>query len=836
MKKDQIFSFLRGAPLFDGVNSPALKKLALTAKQIIIDPDLPLILEGDLSGEAWILVEGELLVFTTRNSEEVALARITESGTILGEQAFSSRPLPRNASVRAVKKSFLIELNRDSIDAVVEEKTDLSRRIKVVAQQHANARLTAESSVMKALASQGITSSQLETLKFANGDMVLRQGDFGEDLYVVKSGVAAVRKEDDNKNLVFVARLLPGQSFGERAHFGDGRRTASVYAEGSLELLVVKRKDFHNLIKDDEHLKQYFGNLERAYSLSSIGLVTRYSGQFLGREAVNFLIRREDGSALIASRLIAESVFSLRAEHYDQFKTKTISWTGKDGISTRNLDISDGRVVGAFITGEWDEIEALYKLVIDQAPWEESDDGFFQEKGQIPKRLLGKGEGLVCKCMRLEKQAITALINDGADSLVLLQDRCGAGTMCGGCLTKIESLLGVGKFFKQVKLQQIINHSDDLRSFRFPPNPQTTMDTVSLGQHIVVKGVMDGVSVERPYTLTSSVKEKRWQEITVRRDSRGAFSNHLFNLEEGASLEISDPRGQLYLSTEGRRTLICLVAGVGITPVLNIWRSLSDLGSMRPIQVLHVVREPADLVLSQDLKLKAENKPWLKIDTYVSSDRGKLKPQMIKDFVTNLDADFLICGPVGFQRMICSVLEKAGVEPHRIIVETFGKIGSKKQRISYFPSYLAAGMSLLYFINGEIGPVIDPLAVLHETRAGSWITGLALLIFLGMQSRLSVLRWKQRWLEATRNLDFHRWFGLGIVILLIGHSATLGHGHTFLLSLVLLLVMISSVSLDGGPLSANSILLRNIFVILHIFFSVALIGFVATHIAALIYY
>ena len=832
----EVFSFLREAVFFNGVSSPVLERLSATIKQKIIDPGSLLIHEGDLGSEAWILVEGELLVFTLSNGEELPLARISDPGTFIGEQALSSERPARNASVRALKKSFLIELNRDSVNTLIDDQAELTLELKGLSRKYSESRLAIESAVIKALAGHGIESLRLKTQEFKDGEAVFQQGDLGENLYVVKSGVAGVWKEDDERRSFLVARLLPGQSFGERALLGGGRRTASVYAEGPLELIVIDRNNAQWLFDNNEDLKSYFRSLERAYSLSSVGLVTRYSGQFLGREAINFLIRREDGAAVIASRLINEPVFSLRNESHDQYNSRAISWVGSDGVSTRKLEISDGRLTSAFVVGDWDEIDTLYELVIDQVSWRERDDRFFQEKGQIPRSLRAGRDFFVCKCMRIKEIELASLISDGANSLALVQNRCGAGTMCGGCVSKIEGLLGAESEFIPVKLSKIIRYSDDVRSFRFASKTKLPLPNAGLGQHIVVRSVMDGVAVERPYTLTSSVKEKGWREITVRQDPRGTFSRHLFNLKEGAGLEISHPRGQLHFTTGGDGALICLVAGVGITPALNICRSLDDLGSKRPVHVLHVIRKRADLVLSEDLKSIGRNKPWLKFDTHITNEEGSISPKTIKNFAEIPDADFLICGPNGFQEMASFALEKARVEHRRIMIETFNKVGSTKQKKYYLPSYLAAGLAIIYFINGMMGPVFDPLAILHKTTPGSLWTGTVLFLFLAMQGYLSVLRWKKQYLKAARNLDFHRWFGFVVVMLLIGHTSELGYGHSFLLSSALLLVIVSAAGLDGGPLSPNSVLLRNVLLVTHICLSVALIGLIATHVAAVFYY
>jgi len=836
LKEADILALLRAAPLLRGAEWPALAAMAASARQTIIMPGQLLITEGEVSTKAWILLSGALLVFTRRHGDEIALARITEAGSFVGEQALSPDRPPRNASVRALCRTVLIELNRDAVETLFTKRADFDEQLRALARDQADARLAAESSVIAALARQGKTALNLDIRSFADGEAVFRQGDRGDDLYVVRSGIAAVRTEDSENNALTVARLLPGQSFGERALLSQGRRTASVYAEGQLDVMVIGRDDFLKLYHEDSHLKSYFRDLERVYSLSSIGLVTQYSGRFLDREAINFLIRRHDGAAVIASRLPDQPVFSVRAETHDESRAQTITWQSGDGAATRRLEITDGRLTAAFVTGAWDQIDTLYRLVIEQAPWRDRDNAFFLNTGQFPKAVLGHAGTFICKCMQVDEASITALVSEGADSLAGIQDRCGAGAMCGGCIPKIEQLIGVQGNFIQAELADIIPHSDDIRALRFIPAEGCQAGTARIGQHIIVRGVMDGVAVERSYTLTSSVAETQWQEITVRRDRNGTFSRYLFELKAGARLEISQPRGQNCPDRDAACPLVCLCAGIGITPAVNICRSFADLQAGRPVHLLHVARNRTDLAVSAELKSLAAHSDWLTMTEHVTAEQGPVTPDIIGRFAQIPDARFIVCGPAGFQQMVAGALGKTGVPPHRVTVESFGKIGAHTAPEFHLSTCLAAGFALAYLVHGLAGAPYDPLAFLHETRAGANASGLALLAFLGLQGRLSFLRWKQRWAEAGRNLTMHRWFGLGVMALLAGHGTALGHGHVFLLVLALLLVVLSSLFVSSGPFAGRADGRRAVMTAAHIALSVAMVGLVLTHIIAVMYY
>jgi bacterioferritin-associated ferredoxin len=53
----------------------------------------------------------------------------------------------------------------------------------------------------------------------------------------------------------------------------------------------------------------------------------------------------------------------------------------------------------------------------------------------------GKPPVIVCHCQAVSDRVVRATIRDGAIDLTEVADRCGAGSECGGCHTRIERLL-----------------------------------------------------------------------------------------------------------------------------------------------------------------------------------------------------------------------------------------------------------------------------------------------------------------------------------------------------------------------------------------------------------
>ena len=84
--------------------------------------------------------------------------------------------------------------------------------------------------------------------RFEDGETIIREGEEGDECFLVTAGIAAVVGRDLIGEEVPIALLRPGQTFGELALIGTGRpRTATVLAYPAVETLSMSRADFRSL-------------------------------------------------------------------------------------------------------------------------------------------------------------------------------------------------------------------------------------------------------------------------------------------------------------------------------------------------------------------------------------------------------------------------------------------------------------------------------------------------------------------------------------------------------------------------------------------------------------
>jgi PPM family protein phosphatase len=78
------------------------------------------------------------------------------------------------------------------------------------------------------------------------GQVVIREGDTGEELYIILAGRAVVSRQGQD-----IVELMPGVHFGEMALVDQSPRSATVTARESTRFLVLQRRSFYTLIKKE---------------------------------------------------------------------------------------------------------------------------------------------------------------------------------------------------------------------------------------------------------------------------------------------------------------------------------------------------------------------------------------------------------------------------------------------------------------------------------------------------------------------------------------------------------------------------------------------------------
>ena len=86
--------------------------------------------------------------------------------------------------------------------------------------------------------------------RYAAGEVIIRENDFGETAYVIGQGQVEVSKEQAGQN-VHLAYLGVGESFGEMGMIDEKPRNATVTAVSDTVVREIRRDDFFNSFQTD---------------------------------------------------------------------------------------------------------------------------------------------------------------------------------------------------------------------------------------------------------------------------------------------------------------------------------------------------------------------------------------------------------------------------------------------------------------------------------------------------------------------------------------------------------------------------------------------------------
>lgn len=109
------------------------------------------------------------------------------------------------------------------------------------------------------------------TERIKDGTVILEEGTWALHAYVLQDGTATVWKKVEGQP-VLIGRLKKGDIFGEMAFLGEVKRTATVIAEGDVDVGVIPRENFVRAFDrlPDELREKLNGIVRNLASLDSV--------------------------------------------------------------------------------------------------------------------------------------------------------------------------------------------------------------------------------------------------------------------------------------------------------------------------------------------------------------------------------------------------------------------------------------------------------------------------------------------------------------------------------------------------------------------------------------
>ncbi|XP_064634517.1 cAMP-dependent protein kinase regulatory subunit-like isoform X2 [Lineus longissimus] len=196
-----------------------------------------IIQQGDEGDNFYVIDQGEVDVYV---NNEFAIC-IGEAGSF-GELALIYGT-PRAATVKAKCDVKLWGIDRDSYRRILMGSTIRKRKM--------YEEFLAKVSILESLDKwERLTvADALEPALFEDNAEIVRQGEPGDDFFIITEGCAAVlQRKSENEEPVEVGKLGPSDYFGEIALLLDRPRAATVVARGPLKTVKMDRQRFERVL------------------------------------------------------------------------------------------------------------------------------------------------------------------------------------------------------------------------------------------------------------------------------------------------------------------------------------------------------------------------------------------------------------------------------------------------------------------------------------------------------------------------------------------------------------------------------------------------------------
>lgn len=258
--------------------------------------------------------------------------------------------------------------------------------------------------------------------------------------------------------------------------------------------------------------------------------------------------------------------------------------------------------------------------------------------------------------------------------------------MAFGFLKRKKNKEGGKEHYHTLQVLEVVCETADAISIVFEqPSPKLEYKA---GQFLTLIANINGKSVRRAYSLSSSPYTDKHLIVTIKRVEGGLMSNYLNdNVKAGDQLQVMEPMGNFTTEYKesNKRHLVMFGGGSGITPLMSHAKSAMTQEPNSIVSLIYANRDINSIIFKsafQELETKYEgrfrvihildNAPleW-------QGPSGLLNHQMLSDLferIPNWGIDkttYVMCGPEGMMNNVETLLAQQNIPAEKIFKESF---------------------------------------------------------------------------------------------------------------------------------------------------------------------
>lgn len=222
------------------------RQLLDRATPAAFSPGETLVREGDPPGDIYVVATGRVRVMAGEGHRTLATMA---APALVGEMA-AVLDQPRNATVVATAPCAGIRITKDALLAAVASDPGFAQELQAFADLRAATNFLRRDSPFADLPSEAIAdlAAHLTPVRFQPGDVILTEGERGDDAYLLRSGdVEVVHAQSGGERTV--ARVGAGTFLGEVSVLTGSARSATARATTPVRAFRVGGADVRDVVK-----------------------------------------------------------------------------------------------------------------------------------------------------------------------------------------------------------------------------------------------------------------------------------------------------------------------------------------------------------------------------------------------------------------------------------------------------------------------------------------------------------------------------------------------------------------------------------------------------------
>lgn len=197
------------------------------------------------------------------------------------------------------------------------------------------------------------------------------------------------------------------------------------------------------------------------------------------------------------------------------------------------------------------------------------------------------------------------------------------------------------------------------------------------GQWVDLGVDIDGVAHTSGYSITTSPVHAGMIELAIKSSTRHPLSRWVHERARiGDSVRVTQGQGPFVYLPEMSDNVVLIGGGVGVTPLLSIFRHVRDAGLSTRVHLVYSVSDSREILFHDELDAAVETHQNLHVSiTVTQSDEkwhgltGRIDPVKLHALDVPDDTLYYLCGPKGMVEDMSTLLHDLGVPMNRIIFE-----------------------------------------------------------------------------------------------------------------------------------------------------------------------